>query len=165
MMRIRPISTRLTLLLAAIVLLTPLIAGEVIGQPAPKPQSLCIDSTVCMDAANVSDQRLTNGPDFRVHSFTMKDGTKAGVYLGGFPQRPSEDAKPTTETIDGVACERFDAEGVDGRELTFYCPKWAGDGLIIHAWATSSDPTARTEAMQAAALLKSMRHCATAECA
>jgi hypothetical protein len=106
------------------------------------------------------------GPDFGVHYFTMKDGSSAGVYVGGFPQRPDKFAAKTVETIDGIACDRHDrAAGSDGvRQIALYCkwPQRADDSwTVIHGWAAA---TADPGTSQAMVLLRSLKRCSEAEC-
>ncbi len=134
--------------------------------PAPPPppaatveaKSYC-NADICADATNIETSKLDRGPDFVVHRFTMKDGSNAGVYVGGYPQRPPVGAASTVEIIDGIACERFDLK--DGPQVTVYC-QWSTEfPTAIHAWAGG---TAEPEKTQAMALIQSLRRCKPDEC-
>ena len=151
-MRTRPISTRTTLALAAIVLLTPLIAARVHAAPS-RPYCAAM---ICADASHIAKTSLDRGPDFVVHHFDLKDGSTAGVYVGGYPQRPAQGTPTTTETIDGLRCERYALTTDGAPSIAVYCP-WANTfPTVIHAWAKGG---AKPEASQAMALVKSLRRC------
>ena len=152
MMRTHPISTRTTLALAAIVLLTPLIAGRVHAAPL-KPYCL---APICVDASQIAKTSLDRGPDFVVHHFDLKDGSTAGVYVGGYPQRPAKGLPATVETIDGLACERYALTTDGAPSIAIYCQWSKTFPTMIHAWASAS---AKPEASQAMALVKSLRRC------
>lgn len=159
-MRDFALSTRTTVILAAIVLATPLLAGVLPAEPQTPSKPYCA-AEICASADDIATTKLDVGPDFVVHRFTLKDGSSAGVYVGGYPQRPDKTTPSTKETIDRIACERFDLTEGGSPSVALYC-KWSNDfPTIIHAWASGS---ARPAASQAMALIRSMRHCAPAEC-
>lgn len=133
--------------------------------PAPPTRAASVppycSAEICADAANIAESHLERGPDFVVHRFTMRDGSTAGVYVGGYPQAPPAGTPSTVELIDGVACERFDINS-DKPEVQIYC-QWKKDfPTAIHAFANApSNP----KASQALALLLSLRRCdAKTEC-
>lgn len=151
-MRTHRISTRMTLALAAIVLLTPLIAERVHAAPAP---SYCA-AMICTDASHIARSSLDRGPDFVVHHFDLTDGSTAGVYVGGYPQRPAKGTPSVAETIDGVACERYALTTDGAPQVAIYCPWATSFPTVIHAWANAP---AKPGSNQALALVKSLRHC------
>ena len=163
MMRIRPIPTSVTLLMAAVVLLAPLFANLFIAQAQTPAQRYC-SASICAEATNIAKSRLSPGPDFAVHYFTMKDGSDAGVYVGGHPQRPAADVPKAADTVDGAACDRYEFPAENSRrQISLFCDwrKKPDDfPSVIHAWAVDKSP----EASQAMALVRSLKRCTIMEC-
>src|SRR5690606_31812916 len=122
MMRIRPISTRLTLVMTAIVLAAPILANLLLAHGEP-PGRYC-SAGICADGRNVESFKLARGPDFVVHHFRLFDGSSAGVYVGNFPERPPRNAVRTLLTVDGLGCDRVTAPEWRDRELAVYC-EWS----------------------------------------
>lgn len=154
--RLMPLSARATWAMMAVVLMAPLVVDKVVAEPAPhKPYCM---AGICAPSQDLAAARLTGGPGYVQHTFTMRDGSKAEVRVSTDPQAPEADALTTRLAIDGAACRRVDLGGGPRPQIGVFCDwRLAGeaDAGSIHAWTEAGNP----EASEAWALLRNLRRC------